>query len=489
MKVRTVVHNCAFTMLLLILFTPALSIAQTISLKSIPVASGDQFMVFPSQNLGMGGVAIALDDPLLDPFVNPAKAVRVKGVRLFGAPTFYNVSDDNGAAQTLPLGALFGSDKWFGGLSVAVQQLGAPEPSNFFAIRATDDFIAPRRLSQTLSEKNSNNSYISGLLGTKISDSNISVAAEVSWAGLDAVDGVDLLYANSQNIEQSGHMVDYRIGLFGELSAQRTFEVLFLHNRFNMTHDVTNFFWDGMQIERNLDRTRTSGLHIGYVQPLPEDEWRIGAIFTTNRKSHPKIPNYELMNIPRDPGNSWAFNFGAGVSRTNGPATFGMDVIFEPIWSNTWAEAAESIETRSGQIISPGEKTVDNDFKFTNWLLRIGIGRQEELLGFQLGLQVHWIRYRLEQINKVEEFQRSQTENWAEWTPSLGLSLNFPEFQIRYVGRLTTGTGRPGIAWNNWGVDEAASRSDFIVAPSGALTLDEAHVLTHQFSVTVPIHK
>jgi hypothetical protein len=501
MKVQHSLFVGAFAMFFLILFLPAVSQAQYISVKSIPVASGDQFMIFPSQNLGMGGVSIAFDDPLLDPFVNPAKCVRVRGIRLFGSPTFYNVSDNIGAARTLPLGAVFGAEKWFGGFAIAVQQLDAAEPARVFGIRAPDDFRPGRAFLQPLlSDKSSNNSYVSGLIGTRFSDSNISVAAGVSWAGLNALNGVDLLYAESLDIEQFGHIVDYRIGLFGELSGDRSFEALLLHNRVNMTHDVSYPIWFfdeaantssmGMRVERNLDRTRTWGFHLGYVQPLPQEEWRMGGIFTVNLKSHPKIPNYELMNIPRDPGNSWAFNFGVGVSRTNGPAAFGIDLVFEPIWSNTWAEAAEAVRTRSGRILPPGAKTVDNDFKFSNWLLRLGIGRQEKTFGFQFGLQVRWIQYRLDQINKVEEFQRSQKESWAEWTPSVGLSMNFPEFQIRYTGRLTTGTGRPGVARNRTRSEaftEAAARSDFIVAPSGALTLQEAVVLTHQISVAIPI--
>ncbi len=496
MNTQNLIHQFVYPILAIIFFLPTWSSAQYISLKSIPVASGDQFLVHPSKNLGLGGVSIALDDPLLDPFINPAKGGQIQGVRIFGSPTFYSITDNNGAARTLPLGALFSSEKWFGGLSVAVQQLGGPEVENFFWRDV--DMIASSSFSQTLlKDKNANNQYVSGLLGTKLSGSNISLAAEVSWAGLDAVDGVELLYANSQNIEQFGHMVDYRVGVFGELQGNRSFEALLLHNRFNMIHDVSYPFWrydeetdthtNGVEVKRNLDRTNTWGLHLGYVQPLPEKGWRMGGIFTVNRKTHPKIPNYEIMNIPRDPGNTWAYNFGAGISSTDGPATFGFDLIYEPIWSNTWADAAEYLVSQSGRLIPKGKKTVDNDFKFNNWLMRIGIGRQGKVIGFQFGLQLRWINYKLDQVNYVEEFNRTQEESWAEWTPCLGLSLNFPEFQIRYSGRLTTGTGRPGVAWDNWRFEDALASKDFIVAPSGALTLQEAKVFTHQITVSIPI--
>src|SRR6059058_3996753 len=51
--------------------------AQLISIKTVPIAQGDQFNLFPSLNQGMGGVAIGLPDTLLDPFRNPAKGGRL----------------------------------------------------------------------------------------------------------------------------------------------------------------------------------------------------------------------------------------------------------------------------------------------------------------------------------------------------------------------------------------------------------------------------
>ena len=45
--------------LLSIQATPDPASAQLIPIKTVPVASGDQFLLFPSQNLGMGGVGVA----------------------------------------------------------------------------------------------------------------------------------------------------------------------------------------------------------------------------------------------------------------------------------------------------------------------------------------------------------------------------------------------------------------------------------------------
>ena len=72
-----------------LLLHPQLTIAQLISVKSVPVAEGDQFTIFPSLNISMGGVSIALDDPLLDPFLNPAKRppIWLKGRRTGTVPS------------------------------------------------------------------------------------------------------------------------------------------------------------------------------------------------------------------------------------------------------------------------------------------------------------------------------------------------------------------------------------------------------------------
>ena len=78
-----------------------------------------------------------------------------------------------------------------------------------------------------------------------------------------------------------------------------------------------------------------------------------------------------------------------------------------------------------------------------------------------------------------------------EWTPSFGVSLNLRGVTVHYAGRITTGTGRPGTRWTNTrmaeaGFDQGLS-TDFLLAPSGPLTLQDARVTTHQLSVVIPI--
>src|SRR5688500_20237899 len=76
--------------------------AQLIQIKSVPVAQGDQFDIFPSRNLAMGGVSIALEDRLLDPFVNPATGARLRGGVVAAAPGEALVSHEAGGGRTWP---------------------------------------------------------------------------------------------------------------------------------------------------------------------------------------------------------------------------------------------------------------------------------------------------------------------------------------------------------------------------------------------------
>ena len=120
----------------------------------------------------------------------------------------------------------------------------------------------------------------------------------------------------------------------------------------------------------------------------------------------------------------------------------------------------------------------------------MGFGAEYERVGFQLGLHVYSIDYELEQTDHVQEIKRKQEESWLEWSPSWSFAVTFPEVQIRYTGRLTTGTGLPGVAWTPLGDQRAeafAAAADFIVAPSGPLTLQDASVMTHQFAVVIPL--
>jgi hypothetical protein len=183
-----------------------------------------------------------------------------------------------------------------------------------------------------------------------------------------------------------------------------------------------------------------------------------------------------------------------GLSRTYGPAAFGVDVVYEPIWSHTWADAATPVETITGDTIAPGGMTLENQFRFSNAVLRLGVATdfvaesRVPSAGLQLGLVVRSISYRLEQFDHVLGRGRTQDESWIEWTPTWGALLRLPGWELRYQGQITHGTGRPGVA-SSVILDRAAPAAGggIIAAPSGPLTLDEVRVVSHRISIAVPL--
>jgi hypothetical protein len=485
--------------------------AQLIQIKTLPIADGDQWRIFPSANAGIGDVSIALPDSLLDPFVNPAKGSRVTPGRsgaFFGSPTFYSISENAGGGRTIPLGGIARSGSTFGAVMLALQEIDAIRSSNQFTPPgiltngglATGNPTTPSR----------QNKYAFGSVGHVFAGAGISVAASAQWSGLHDIDGVDLLYAGSAGIVQHGNALDARLGLTREwsngTSGTRTLEAILLHDRFSMTHDVTwaDQVWDPnarvfasrSRVDHNLDQTDTWGVHLAYARPLADSGWRIGGVLTGNVASHPKLPDYQISQvtvIPWDPGHSAAYDLGVGVAKASGPTTFGIDAIYEPIVTHTWGEAHGVVQAESGAMIPDGGKTTENHFRFSNAILRSGVAHDlalgaDQKLTLQLGVALRSIDYTLDQLDHVAGVSRTQDESWLEWTKTWGVSIHFSDLEMRYTGRMVTGTGRPGIAQS--GVIFAAADAagpNILAAPSGALTLTGVAVTTHQISVSLPI--
>jgi len=487
--------------------------AQSIPIQTVPLVPADQFDIFPSLTLAMGGVSIAVPDTLHDPFVNPAKGARLRAARFFSAPTFYSVSHDAGAGRTLPLGIFSTAGTWYGGLALALQQVDASHPSSP-SLNFPGAFDTTFRLAAPLpsgvpdlstGSESHGNALAFALIGKELPGSGLSVGGSIAWAKLRALDGVDLLYPGSRRVDQSGETFDARLGVLKEWAGDRSFEAIVLHERFRMTHEVTflDVFWDpgtqqflqSSRLERNRDFSKRWGVQVKYERPLAASEWRIGWLATFNRISQPNTPNSDVLNIPQDPGRATAYELGVGVSRTYGPSVFGMDVVYQPIWSTTWAEAQTPVVKLAGGTIPVGGRTVENGFHFSNALIRIGVSREVTLgpltrtAALQLGLAVRSVHYNLAQQDHVDAVTRHLEESWLEWTPTWGLSFRFPELELRYRGRVSHGTDRL-VASNQNGfiANPVAGGAPGFFPPAGsAMTLDGVHVVTHQFSVSLPL--
>ncbi len=485
--------SCAFVGLAVLLGSPAAVPAQSISLNTIPLASGDQFFIFPSQRLGMGGVEIALDDPLLDPFINPAKGVRTSESSFFTTPTVYSVGERNGSVLTFPAGALLAGNRWFGSVVAAIQQASA---------------LGSNRLFTVVNDRSATNKFAFGSLGYSLAGGRLAIGASAYLSDLRALDGSERLFAGCTELVQSGSTYDFRLGTLIDLGDTRSLEVVLLHGRVDISHDVTYREWvwadrfqmSGEWVTRNeheKDDTRTWGLHAGYQQPVGHDGWRVGGILTANRKLHPKIPTYVVedvvMPIPRDPGDSWAFNMGVGLSRTAGEPdrrfAFGMDVVFQPAWSHTWSEADEDITTTTGSVIPVGGHTVDNRFAFSNVLTNVGVDQQIDNVNLQLGLRLVLTDYHLDQTDLVAETSRRQDEQWAEWTPTWGLRVDLGSAELRYQGAVRvadkppSGASLADGAFTGW----VTLASNVLAAPNQPINMTIPSVWTHQFSLILPI--
>ena len=493
-RVRSTLASAACLFALL----PTQLTAQNITLKTVPIPTGEQFLLFPSLRLGMGGVVIALDDPLAAPFANPARRLETGKASVYATPTFYGEANESVGGRSLPIAALFAGQRLHGGFLVALQQVNDPPR------RAVPWFDTGRNLLDNAR----NNTYLFGSLGSRIGD-RTSVGASVFRADLGAVDGVNLLYAQAASIAQDGELLELRLGFAHDLGEGRRLEGTVTNTRVDMTHDVhyvewrwncdrsrppqeqpgcvtpTVRTWD----ELNEDRTVTWGSNLRYSHRLDEVS-RIGFLVAGSTKAHPKIPNYNIVNIPRDPGNSTVFNVGVGVSHSEGPVSAGLDVIFEPGRSHTWAFADSVTPLPSGDELQPGDKTVDNQFDFNNMNIGLGVGREGESFGFQLGLRLRMISYSLDQQNFLAERVRSTRESWMEWSPSWGAVARLGALDLRYTGRFTA-KGFPDLNLFGTVEDQAASGDgigvDFVVGATEPVNMPEYRVTVHRITLSMPL--
>jgi hypothetical protein len=108
-------------------------------------------------------------------------------------------------------------------------------------------------------------------------------------------------------------------------------------------------------------------------------------------------------------------------------------------------------------------------------------------VALQLGFLVRSVHYNLAQRDFVEGATHQLKESWAEWTPTWGLSLRHPEFELCYRGRVSHGTDRLVATPNQVFLADARPVGFFFRPPSIPPTLSGVHVVTHQFSVSFPL--
>lgn len=466
--------------------------AQTIPIRTVPVASGDQFLFFPSETLAMGGLSVAMDDSLAAGWTNPAKGRLVSRTTFMGAPSFYSVTNDGGSGRTFPVGGVFTGDEFFGGVVLAAQQIESTHSDGvFFYGQPTVIVGAIPRFG--VSDTFARNLYASVYFGTLLGDGTWSFGLGVAGATLEAMDGVERLYAAADRIQQAGSTQDARIG-FHRNGARDRVSLLFLVNRVAMTHDVsfTDLTWDDSamvwiaqsRFEHNEEKTQTLGLQVAWDRDIFDSGWSVGASATVNRNDHPQFPNYEIQNIPLDPGSSSAYEMALGVSKSSEAMKVGVEVVLRPIWSETWQVAGQQLQDDTDGEFLIGDRTFERNYAFMNLVTRVGVSRRLGPTALQLGLEARSNAYTVEQIDHVAGTSTQMDETWVEWTPSFGAIVHLSAFDVRYAGRLKTGD----IGW--YGIeplDPAGPQDPGSAGTQIPPTLQLAKVVTHQFAVMLPV--
>jgi hypothetical protein len=440
--------------------------AQIIPVKTVPIAEGDQYTFLPSTNRGLANVSLALADSLFDPFTNPATGARVRRSYVFSSPSVYSLSRNRSSGSTLPVGAFVRGRSVFGAAGFAFQKLTPPRSDNG-AVFALTSVLAPVPTTGPAHQ----NQYAFALAGTPEQGARPALGASVFWSRLAGVEGTELLYPQSQSVDQHADAVTLRAGILKSFSPKQSLEAVLVHNRFFAQHDVRyqEFIWDPVRrfpmerfyVDHNFERTHLWGLQLLHRQVLRDSNWTVGASVIANRTDRLTNPVLGLMNVGRDPGESSALNAGVGVARRSGNTTIAADAIYEPIWG------------RSSVLAD------DVRYRFSNGIVRVGARHeiiaenQDVRLQLQLGMQ----------LRSVNHSERS----WNEWLHTWGMSLRAREFDLNYQGRVQSGVNRPGVPGFVRGFAEptALSIAPSFVTPQAVLV--PVRVTTHHLSISVPI--
>jgi len=204
-----------------------------------------------------------------------------------------------------------------------------------------------------------------------------------------------------------------------------------------------------------------------------------------------------IHNIRHDPRTTYSYNAGVGIGRSVRGTSFAIDLIYEPMFADTWADAANDTAIVGGGTIAAGAKTVENTFRFSNVKMRFGAGRDVVIrreagtsFGYQVGLGLHAINYRLQQANHIQKTFRTQREDWIEWSPTLGLRLRSGDLDVFYNFSITCGPGACGedtVQPLVFGPGTLDSGVGIIAAPSSELFMQSGALQIHKITISVPI--
>ena len=126
--------------------------------------------------------------------------------------------------------------------------------------------------------------------------------------------------------------------------------------------------------------------------------------------------------------------------------------------------------------------------------MALGMEHQWRPGGMQVGLRVNRFGYHLDQENYLRNASVETDEDWIEWSPSWGGNLKLGRAELRYTGRFVAkGFDYPRNWWGSpvamaeRALDMGSGGNDFLVAPTDPVDMADFRVVTHRFTVVVPL--
>ncbi len=466
-----------------ILLWAGCAFSQGISVKTVPLLSTDQFSLIPSFRDDMGGTSIAVRDGLQDIFINPGNYDPDTGSQWFVTPrlshwnfsqefsTRYNDQravpflEQNSAGSsifTLPVGFILSSKKIYTAAMAGFQALSADNQ-------------------QSAHFKASNYPW-TWLGGIYVPRFKTAIGVGVDYVRIRGIDGVYLLYPNAAQLSQKGSAKQFHLGMSGTLANE---------DHWNLA--VSRYLFKILQTEQNVvNKDENDGwwMQAHYMKKISEP-LTLAALFVADWRHHPKIPEYPLAGIPRDPGNTQALNFGFGLKWQSEKTLFGLDIIYEPVDVKTWADAATEFTHWDGRVYRVGDVTQRNDYQFANRLIRSGIQiKPTRWLSLATGAQVKLYQYDYYQndfLNHIERTGKPQRQ-WSETVWTGGIKIHTGKMVLNYSLRVQTGTGILERQWLwRWfafdGVAEFA-KADFLIPPTVTLNVTPVTYYTQWLGLT-----
>ncbi len=439
----------------------------------------------------MGELLVAVDDPLRDPFLNPA----IKGdrrLRLSVTPTIYGDKRETVQGRTLPFSAVITGTDWFGTLAFALQEL-EDNPKEVFSLpselKGAVEGGEPRR-----------NTFAVGSIGRRLGP-RASLGLKLAYGELELLDGERRLYPSALALSQAGEIRAVTLGAAYAPKEDHFLRATLTNSLVEMEHEGTGWRRRASDIPgipgpaelwswTDGSRSEVWEGRVHYTLTIPRERLRLTAMASLQRRDQSRIPGYDLVHIPFDPGSTTLGEVGLGWDAVGPLFRLAIEVGVSPGSAETRI-LADSTLSSNGTTLQRGDPAFSHDFRFTNWWATAGVDVPLGPGGFQLGLGALGHRFRLEQRDHLRGEDHEYKISWTEWVPSLGVRVVMRGVEMGYALRLINRGTAP--------CDPHSYRSlcrtmpvpyhftGLRVAPTLPEDLPDFSLTTHQLTVSVPL--